>query len=356
MESRLAGRWKNLRNKLKKQAVVELFSTVEEADEFCRNLRQGHVLGLANIPKVLPSGAVGTIETPHGVVIVSQTCDVVLRGRPQITVAKVIEVEESEVSELLRGKKARYYPLEEVGPNCFASFDEVAVVSKQAVVACRISLGIDVDDYHARSDFSRALSRHFGRYAFPDEFSYWIQPFEDVVIQKYAKPHSFEAKALRAVREFRLEEANGWRERPYAVTLHAVLEGGTLWDESQADGNAEEIEPSSGLLSWLYSSDNALKQSSADIAQGIMSRAGYRGYDFTNLRPADRNALWDALVESWASRCRPKSKWSADPWIMDAVEGGMLQSIAVSEEDFNYQLFRTTAQLDVDFVSNSDDE
>ena len=336
--------------------MVEASSTVEEADEFCRGLRQGYVLGLTEIPRVLSSGVVGSTSTPHGVVIVSQTCDVVLPGRPQITVAKVTEVEENNVADLLKGKKARYYPLVGLGPNYFASFDEVAVVSKQAVVACGISSGIDVADFHARSDFSRALSRHFGRYAFPDEVSYWLQPFEDVVLQKYAKPNSYEAQALRAVREFRLEESSGWTKRPYAITLYAVLDGGTLWDESQAEGDADDAEPSPGMITWLYSSDNSLKQSSADIAQGLMSRVKHRGFDFTSLRPADRNALWDALVESWALRCRPKARWSADSWIMDAVEGGMLQSIAVSEEDFNYQQFRTTAQLDVDFVSNSDDD
>lgn len=347
--------WTAIRLRLRKPAVIKPASTIEEADVFCRGLRQGHVLALSEIPKILPSGAVGTVSTEHGVVIVSQTCDIVLSGRPQLTVAKVIQVADGEVADLVRGKKARYYPLRGLGSDFFAAFDEIAIVSKQAVTDCEVSCGIDLADLHERSDFSRALSRHFGRFAFPDEFSYWIQPFEDVVLQKYVKSNSYEAQALREVREFRLEEANGWQSRPYAVTLHAILNGGTLWDESQA-ADSTDVEPSSGMTDWLYSNEGRLKQGSADIAHGLMVRAKHRGYDFTNLRPADRNALWDALVESWAIKCRPKSKFAEDPWIMGAVEGGQLQPSALSEEDFSYQQFRTTAQLDVDFVSSPDSE
>jgi len=318
-------------------------------DTACANLRQGHVVALHRVPVMSTVDSVTWMDTPLGVVIISQTCDVVLPSRRAVTIAPVFEVPVEKLPDALSGKQSRLVHLPDIGARSFVHLENVATIDKEFLEGLSIVPGFDLESLALSIEFSSAIARHFARFAFPNDFVPWISPFERTVLKKHSSDESFEGKALREVIEFRLLESGGWLQPPYDVSLIAIVKFGTLplFDN---DGIAQ-TDP--GLERWLRDSTGQLIRSGAQISEALFSTGRVSGRDFAVKTSSDREILWTALAEAWASSCKPKSGTVSDA-VKQAVKDGQIVGRVESEADFSLMEYRRSVQLDVDFVSVSE--
>lgn len=141
----------------------------------CVNVRQGDVVALASV--VIASdneSGTETLPTPHGVVVLSQTCDVVQPTKSRCLVAPVFEAEASEVSAARKGRKPLHLYWQsapQIGSGTMLADMEVATsVPKTALVGREIlARAADHTSGSQASDVAARVGRAFNRFPFPDE-------------------------------------------------------------------------------------------------------------------------------------------------------------------------------------------
>lgn len=126
--------------------------------------RQADKFALDQVVFMADDGQPGQLPTPHGVALVSQSCDAVLPHRVHVQVAPIVELS-GEASRAARdGKRSQYAHLPLLGDDWFADLDHVSTVSKAALSGRRVGGGVDGDE--AMRCFAGAVARRFGRFAF----------------------------------------------------------------------------------------------------------------------------------------------------------------------------------------------
>jgi hypothetical protein len=312
--------------------VPELGVVDEVTTKTLSAYRQADVLaGLDSVTVVGPDGSQVPVPAPLGVVLVSQTCDVVLAGRPAVQVARRIRLSADEARDARDGKRPRYAHLPQIGDRDFADLDVIGTVAKGQVAASARTPGVAGDEEVRR--FAGAVARKFGRFAFPDEIAPWLRPLEEVVASKTRRPNSPEGKALAEVVELRVEAANGWGSGPYELTLCVIVQPGTL----PTFPNDDIPGLPTGLNAWLYGADGELRRSSGEIAARLEDAT----------EPADRHWLWMALGEAWEKKCRPGS--NACEGVRSAVAD--LVAEVVPADEFPLTRVRRSEILDLDHLS-----
>lgn len=189
----------------------------------------------------LPAGdnLAGVASQPRGLVVVTQTCDVVRTSasRPFVEVSPLVEVEPVVLEDIRRLRRPRYVYLPGVADlRLVADLDqtmtlEKAVLSPLARVAgCR-------DDRERRA-FADALARKRARFAFPDDFARAFRGVERRLKDKHGRS-SEEGALARALREIRVRAAPGWDDPEVRLTFLFVLEAEeptpTQRDQEQVD-------------------------------------------------------------------------------------------------------------------------
>lgn len=294
--------------------------------------RQADVLeGLDSVSVLGPDGSQVSVPAPLGVVLISQTCDVVLPGRPAVQVARRIRLPTDEARDARDGKRPRYAHLPQLGDRDFTDLDVIGTVAKGQVAAFARTQGVASDEEIRR--FAGAVARKFGRFAFPDEVVPWLRPLEEVVSSKTRKPSSPEGKALAEVVELRVEAANGWGSDPYELTLCVIVQPGTLPTFPDDDIPPLPV----ALDTWLHNAEGELRRSSGEIAARLENAAD----------PADRHWLWMGLGEAWERKCDPGSNAS------EAVRTAVADLVAevVPADEFPLTRVRRSEVLDLDHLS-----
>jgi hypothetical protein len=316
-----------------------------------KSFRQGDALDIATIP--IQSRSTGTFrrfisarifgtsirkhECPHGVVLISQTCDIVLSSRFTVQVAPLVYLPEQEAAEARNGKRPRYVHVPNFGEHAFADLSAVATIDKEDLSKVTHKHGVS-SDMEIR-DFGRRVARRFGRFAFPDDVVPWLKPLEDLVQKKHEK-NSAEGEALRQVCQFRVECAAKWSEgAPYGLTLCVILYSDVLPSLSTASGDEFDIPLSAHLKQWLYNDDMTPKASPDRIAREIQK---------SEVPPEDIHWLWMALAQSWVQKCTPARR-DQTPNVMAAVE--MIEADVVSEDRYPLSRYRISEELDLDHLS-----
>jgi hypothetical protein len=278
-------------------------------------------------------------ECPHGVVLISQTCDIVQANRFTVQVAPLVYLPEQKAAESRDGKRPRYINVPNFGEQAFADLSAVATLDKEELFGIRHEHGISGDT--AIRDFGRRVARRFGRFAFPDEVGFWLRPLEGIVQKKHNRD-SAEGHALRQVCQLRIECLAGWTAGPpYSLTLCVIPYSGVLPSLMVGKSEDEEfdIPLSPKVRQWLYG-DNMTPKASADkIAREIQK---------SEASPEDTHWLWLALSQTWAQKCTPAAR-DRTPEIMGAVE--MIDSDVVSEDAYPLSRYRQSEELDLDHLS-----
>lgn len=157
-----------------------------------------------------------------GFVIVTQTCDVVrpCTQRPYIEVCPLVEVAEDKMREIERGRRTAYAFLPLIAPQgLVADLDRVMTVEKPVVAKWPRTPGWETDA--AARVFAQALARKHARFAFPDDFITFAKKLQSRLVDKHDR-HSIEGRALRALREIRVQAAPSWDGDSLALTFWFV--------------------------------------------------------------------------------------------------------------------------------------
>ena len=137
----------------------------------------------------------------QGLVVLTQTCDIIRksRDRPFIEVAPLVEVSEQVAHEIERGRRPLYAIIPALrSQQLVADLDRTMTVEKAVVAKWPRAVGCLTDDEARR--FSLALARKRARFAFPDDFTEFAKMLESRLLGRHDR-QSDEGRALRALRE-----------------------------------------------------------------------------------------------------------------------------------------------------------
>jgi hypothetical protein len=227
-----------------------------------------------------------------------------------------------------------------LGDCCFADLTYVATVDKQIIANSERNPGVkDIDDIRK---FGQRVGRRFSRFAFPDEVVPWLRPLQSIAESRALKESSPIGWALQQVASLRLLCANEWESAPYSLTLCVVLEPGVL----PPFPSDVDVPPASDKISrWLYAADGStLARKHGEIAQLLQKETD------RSLTASDRYWLWSALAEAWAKLCVAPE--ASAPEVLNAVEGGAFWSEVMSTEEFSFEQFRHSEEIDLDHLSS----
>lgn len=149
-------------------------------------------------------------EEVAGVVVVTQTCDIVRAPaeRPFVEISPLIHVDHDELHAVSRGRLAAHAYLPRLAPmNLVADLDRVMTVEKPVMESWARTPGFD-SDAEARA-FAAALARKRARFAFPDDFNRLCAKLRSRLIDKHDR-ESDQGRALRALREIRVQASPSW--------------------------------------------------------------------------------------------------------------------------------------------------
>ncbi|GFK19180.1 hypothetical protein [Corynebacterium glutamicum] len=143
------------------------------------------------------------VDTPYGVVLISQTCDLVWDTKERVLVAPVKRPSDEELSHIRKGKKPLDILVGEDGKSV-ANLERVISVPKTILNGKRI-LDITSKDVSgkAASELAARIGRGFSRFAFPDGVHESLRKLQKKVTEGYRKNTHF-ASTLQLLDEFRV--------------------------------------------------------------------------------------------------------------------------------------------------------
>lgn len=207
---------------------------IQLSDEETQNLMQWRQGDYSCVPaefvSILASDSDGNLEyeaNPNilGVVVISQTCDVVrcVPGKEYVVVAPIVELPEDKIPFVRSGATPAYAALEHPPTNtAVIDLNRMLSVHKKALAGWPRSTGFSDNAKLAR--FAGALERKHGRFAFPDAFA-------DQVISalrdKFKKPHgkaSESGKIVRSINHVRVQAAPSWEAELVKIGFRFILE------------------------------------------------------------------------------------------------------------------------------------
>ncbi|WP_210592213.1 hypothetical protein [Streptomyces sp. GESEQ-35] len=304
----------------------------EDLDEY----RQGDVLDLMQVPVVTANGIIRQQPTPNGVVVVTQTCDLVLRSRPTFHVACVVVLEEDKAKPARSGRQPNLVHIPELGPQSFADLSFIATLDKSVLSEVGARHGIlQIDDVRR---FGQRVGRRFARFAFPDEVVPWVRPLQKLVEGREGNLESPVGWALDHVVSLRLECEEGWKSTPYALALCVVLKAGVIPSFEPDELPDLPVE----LSDWLYDANGEIRRKPADIAQRLKR-------ENAEMDSIVRYWLWGGFADSLAAMCVPSASAATD--ILAAVEGGQIRGDLSTSEEFSFERYRRSEELDLDHLS-----
>lgn len=137
----------------------------------------------------------------EGVVVVSQTCDLVLDclERTHVEVAPLVQVDPARLPEILKLQRPRYAYVPAVATRFLvADLDRIMTVEKSVVMTWDRTLGCFSDE--DRRLFAEALARKRLRPAFPDDFVEFVRPLKERLTKRAGK-QSDEGRIVDALLE-----------------------------------------------------------------------------------------------------------------------------------------------------------
>jgi hypothetical protein len=145
-----------------------------------------------------------------GLVVVTQTCDIVRRctTRPYVEVAPLVQVSEDDLRTVKRGRRPAFAALPALEKaRLVADLDRVMTVEKSIVATWQRTPGYS-DDADGRA-FAHALARKRARFAFPDDFTDFAKKLQNRLGDKHDKDTD-EGRGLRGLREIRVIGSPSW--------------------------------------------------------------------------------------------------------------------------------------------------
>lgn len=299
----------------------------------CTNVRQGDVLDLATIPIALPTDGISeSLSTPFGVVVLSQTCDIVQTSKSRCLVAPILEANQDTLSNARKGRKPLHLFLGDgEGPEPRVADLEYAIsLPKKLLEGCRL-LARYTDDPSgpAVMPIAYRIGRAFNRFPFPDDV-YPVFAKLRARAQNRAGSASPFGSVIDLVCDLRVS-ADQWTGQHRRLKLWIVvpqdliapiedLDPGWWWDQSRVEG-LRQNEELAGL----------------DLNRVCELIIANRGRDLTT------------LAKLWAHFGLRTREDLLSPLPGDAVASVEVE--VLSEIEMTYKQFRSTESLDLEALS-----
>ncbi|MCY4309835.1 MAG: hypothetical protein OXC54_00735 [Rhodospirillaceae bacterium] len=160
--------------------------------------------------EAITAAAMPVLDETRGMVMLSQTCDVIrnCRARPFVEVASLVDVPEPWVEEVRRLKRPAFaFVPATADQRLVADLDRVMTVEKALVAGWTRIPGWDTDK--ELRDFAQSLARKRSRFAFPDDFVAAASRLQAHLAARHNR-QTDEGAHLRALREIRVRAAPSW--------------------------------------------------------------------------------------------------------------------------------------------------
>ncbi|MFC9002708.1 hypothetical protein [Streptomyces microflavus] len=293
-------------------------------------------MSLVQIPVATAIDLVRWEPAPCGAVILTQTCDLVLPGRPTFHVAPIRLLDEKDAKPARNGRQANLVHVPELGPLSFADLTVVSTLHKSVLAGLETRRGVvQIGDVRK---FGQRIGRRFSRFAFPDDVVPWIRPLQKLVESREGRLDSPAGWAFDRVVSLRLECEEGWKSAPYALTLCVILRAGvvpTFEPDFLPEMPAE-------ISDWLYDKNGDVKPTANQIAERLKR-------DDEILDPTSRYWIWGGLVDAWAAAC--VAPQNAPQSVLNALQEDRIRGDLCTSEDFSFERFRHSEELDLDHLS-----
>lgn len=178
------------------------------------------------------------VDTVHGLVVLSQSCDIVspLRKVPFVEVAALVEVSADELRKVEKRELLRYAFLPGTAERrLVVDLSRTMVVEKPVVSGWTRIQGCQTDDESRR--FADALARKHARAGLPDDFNRFAGPLLKL-FDKRAGKDSSEGRAVDALDEIRVLPRPAWNAKHVDVEFFFIRAPGVQagfegrsWDE-----------------------------------------------------------------------------------------------------------------------------
>lgn len=196
-----------------------------------------------------------------GLIVISQTCDIVRRtgGRHFVSVCALTKRPETEVREIKSGRRPYFAVVDNTDEAVFADLRKIMSVSKDLLRTWDRQEGFGAET--GRVQFANSLERKFGQFAFPDDFDRAMSAFKQRVWKRHDKTESLPGKVYRSLLQIRFKCEPDWDSARKKIRVLAILRE-PKFREALRQQIAEELEDSLSKVelpedySW---SDNDLK-------------------------------------------------------------------------------------------------
>jgi hypothetical protein len=166
----------------------------------------------------------------HGLVVVTQTCDVVRKceDREYLEVSPLVEIEHDKIQEIQKRRLPRYAYLPGLADrNLVVDLDRTMTVEKAVVASWTRIQGCTTDA--ERVAFAEALARKRSRFAFPNGLNTGLQKFRERIKSKEGKATS-EGQLIAALDTIRVQPIPNWDAAKVTLLFWFLLEAGHTID------------------------------------------------------------------------------------------------------------------------------
>lgn len=198
---------------------LRVLPRVSDSRSLLRAYGAAAVAYLRSFSPLRPRHPKGKLE---GVVLVSQTCDIVQSPttRPFITVGALCRLSGGDASAAAAGHIPRYVQIPALPADYFVDLDRLASVRKARLSKWPRIQGCDTDEEARR--FSRSVGRYFSRFAFPDDLNPALKPLVQRLKEKRRRD-STEGRAVDALIDVRLIADPNWEAERIRTNIVFLL-------------------------------------------------------------------------------------------------------------------------------------
>lgn len=297
-----------------------------------RTAAQGDILAVEKLPYLGEDGErIDYFETDEGVVLVSQTCDLV-QNRERVLVAPLVGASDADIAHIKKGRKPL---LLVVG----AAEDKVADLERiQSVPRAALEGTVVIDQtFEARTGeevarLAARIARAVSRFAFPDEVHDALKRLHRKISDSYSKSTSF-ARVLGLIDDFRVS-CDDWNAPGRVLAIHAVVPTKFL--------PAADMRPPD----WKWSAEtvDALKQAERPHDLSLERLSDLLLSNLESENDSAIVAIWDLWGQSLQRGVLPEPSDEVAEITLEAISGS----------DFTYDQYVESGALDFSVLSMSE--
>lgn len=215
-----------------------------------------------------------------GLVVISQTCDVVrlTDDKRYVAVSPLVAKASGQWKQIASGRYPSLTSLEHAPEGMYVDLARIMSVSKQLLASWDRHPGFTAPERAIR--FAAAIERKMGRFAFPDDFDKATKPFQDRVRERHSKPDSPIGKIYRSIDQLRFLASPHWEAEAVEITMLAVLHPNDKRFASDEDIRAE-LDAACKGINW------PARYQWAEPAFYLATADDLRGSDILNSQLAD---------------------------------------------------------------------